>query len=77
MVRGNGVEIFAQISGEIQRDLPGFSRILLAKVIDTHHGIVNEMRAHLQHQDTGLKPDIFLQLAHILLTLVRKDHEEQ
>jgi len=35
------------------------------------------MMAHLQLQDTGLKPDIFLQLAHILLTLVRKDHEEQ
>lgn len=44
---GNGGKILAEVRGEIQRNLLGLSGILRAKVIDTHHGVVDKVWPHL------------------------------
>ena len=49
----DGIEIPAQIVGKIHRDLPCFQGIELAKAVDAHQGIIDEMRPHLQHHDIG------------------------
>ena len=55
-VAGNGVEIFAQVVGEIHCHLPGLLRILIAEAVDAHHGIENEMGSHLKHHNAGFLP---------------------
>ena len=70
---GNGGEIFAQVGGEIHDDLPGQLRILIAEAIDTCHGIVDEVRTHLQHRDAGALICDFPLMLQILLDLIRQD----
>ena len=63
-------EIFAQVGGEIHDHLLGLFRVLAAKTIDARHGVVDEMRPHLQHHDAGaLLGDLPL-LSEILLDLI-------
>ena len=77
-VAGDGVEIPAQIVGEIQRNLLGLPGVETAKAMDTHQGIINKMRPHLKHHDAGtlmgdllLLTDNFLPLAAVLFDLIR------
>jgi hypothetical protein len=53
VVTGDGVEISAQVIGEILRDLPSFLGVKSAKAVDAHQGVVDEVRTHLQHHDAG------------------------
>ena len=72
----DGGEVFAEVGGEIHRDLLGQIGVLFAEIVDACHGIVDEVRPHLQHHDAGaLMGDLSL-LAQILLDLIRQDDAE-
>ena len=71
----NGCEVFAQVGGEIHRDLPGFLRVLITEVIDAGHGVVDEVRPHLQHHDAGTLMGNLPLLAQVLLDLALQDND--
>ena len=70
---GNGSEIFPQVGGKIHDDLSGQFWILIAETIDACHGVVDEMRTHLQHGDAGALIRDFPLMLQILLDLIRQD----
>ena len=61
-IAGHGGEVLAQVGGEIHDDLLGLLRVLTAEAIDARHGVVDEVRAHLQHHDAGALVGDFLLL---------------
>ena len=69
-------DILPQVVREVQRDLLRFVRVQLAEVVNGDHGVVNEMRAHLQHHDAcALMGDLAL-VARVLLYVIRDDQNE-
>ena len=79
---GNGVlacdrgKVLAQIGGEVQRDLLCLLRVLIAKVIDSHHRVVDEVRPHLQYQDFGALMSDLMLLTYMLFHIIREDQTE-
>jgi len=56
--------------GEIHDHLLGLFRVLAAKTIDARHGVLDEMRPHLQHHDAGVLLGDLPLLSEILLDLI-------
>ena len=70
ILAGNGSKIFAEAGRKIRRDLLSFFGILHAKVVNAHHRVINEVRAHLQNHNARSLMRYFPLLPHILLYLV-------
>ena len=73
ILAGDCGEVLAQIGGEVQRDLLGFVRVLFTEVVDTHHRVIDEVRAHLQHHDAGVLVGDLTLLTKMLYDLIRHD----
>ncbi len=70
---GDGSEVPAEVGGKIHRDTLGFLGVLIAEIVDARHGVVDEVRPHLQHHDAGaLMGDLPL-LVHVLFHLIGQD----
>jgi len=69
----DGGEIFTQVGSEIHNDLPGLLRILPAEAVDARHGVVDEVRPHLQDHNAGTLMGNLPLLAQIPLDLIGQD----
>ena len=69
----DGGEVFPKVGREVQCDLFRLFRVLIAKVIDAHHRVVDEMRAHLQHHNARFLVGDLLLSTHIFLHVVREN----
>ena len=69
----NGSKILAQIGCEIQNDLPGPFRILIAETVNAGHGVVDKVRPHLQDHDAGALIRNLLLMPQVLFDLVGQD----
>ena len=82
LLKGNGVrfcdrgKVLPQVTGEVQNHLLCFFRVLFAQVIDAHQGVIDKMRPHLQHGDTGLLSRVFLLLPDAVVHLVQEDKDK-
>ena len=75
-VAGDGGEVFAQVGGEIQGDPLGQIGVLPAEVVDAHHGIIDEVRPHLQDRDAGALIGDLPFLAQNLCPLIIQDDQK-
>ena len=55
-------EVLAQVGSEIQRYLLCLLYVLIAKVVDPHHGVAYKVRTHLQYHNSGVLMGNFLLL---------------
>ena len=80
-------KVFSQVGSKIHDHLPCRLRILVAEAVYTCHGVINEVRPHLQHHNAGalignlrllsgnlcLLSGVFLLPSDFLLYLIRHD----
>ena len=73
---GDRGKVVPKICGEIQGDLPCLFGVLRDQIIDAHHGVADEMRAHLEYVDAGALAGVFLSLLDHLIYLVGQEEDE-